>query len=70
MGIVTEVEKTLKLPRIAVAVLSIVFGVLILVFRDLLNILVGLFLIVWGILEAVKAGSAPTSPLAEQPEVA
>jgi len=62
MGIVAEVEKTLKMPRIAVAILSIIIGVLILVYPNLLNILVALFLIVWGVLEAVKAGSASTKP--------
>ena len=62
MGIVAEVEKTLKMPRIGVAVLAMVFGILILFMPTLLNYLVAVFLIVWGILEAVKAGSASTKP--------
>ncbi len=62
MGIVAEVEKTLKMPRIGVAVLAMVFGILILFMPTLLNYLVAVFLIVWGILEAVKAGSAPAKP--------
>ncbi|WP_400208889.1 DUF3096 domain-containing protein [Candidatus Methanomassiliicoccus intestinalis] len=31
------------------AIISIIFGILVIVFRDLLNWIVGIFLIIWGL---------------------
>jgi uncharacterized membrane protein HdeD (DUF308 family) len=55
MGIVSDIEKTLQIPRLGTALLAILFGILLLMIPQLLNYLIALGLIVWGIVEAVKA---------------
>lgn len=55
MGIVSDIEKTLQIPRLGTALLAILFGILLLMIPWLLNYLIAVGLIVWGIAEAVKA---------------
>ncbi len=64
MDVIGEIEKKYKIPRIFIAILAIIFGILILFEPQILNILVAIFLLVWGILEAVRAGSTTTRPQA------
>lgn len=65
MGIISDVEKALQIPRLGTALLAILLGALLLMIPWLLNYIVAVGLIVWGIAEAVKAsntssGSAST----------
>jgi hypothetical protein len=62
MGIVSEIESTLRVPRLTLAILAIIFGVLILLIPQIFIILVAVFLIVWGIMEVLKTGK-PANPL-------
>ena len=55
MGKVSDIEKTLQIPRLGTALLAILFGALLLMIPWLLNYLIAIGLIVWGIAEAVKA---------------
>ena len=55
MDLAAKLEKTFNIPRLALALLAIIFGVLVLVLPYILNVLVALFLIVWGIMEAMVA---------------
>jgi len=55
MGIVSDVEKTLQIPRLGTALLAILFGVLLLMVPWLLNYVIALGLIAWGVIEAIKA---------------
>jgi hypothetical protein len=58
MGIVSDIEKTLQIPRLGTALLAVLFGALLLMIPWLLNYLVAIGLIIWGIAEAVKASNA------------
>lgn len=60
MDVVREIETRYKVPRTVLAFLAIVFGVLILVFPIILPIVIALFLIVWGLMEAFNMGNAKT----------
>ena len=62
MGIVSDIERTLQIPRLGIALLAVLFGVLLLLIPHLLNYLIALGLIIWGIVEAVKASKASNSP--------
>ena len=53
MDLAAKLEKTFNIPRLALAFLAIIFGILVLVFPYILNVLVALFLIVWGLMEAL-----------------
>ena len=55
MDLASKLEKTFSIPRVALAFLAIVFGILVLVLPYILNLLVAIFLIVWGIMEAMVA---------------
>jgi Protein of unknown function (DUF3096) len=55
MGIVSEIENALQIPRLGTALLAILFGALLLMLPWLLNYMVAIGLIVWGISEAIKA---------------
>ncbi len=55
MDIAGKLERALNVPRLALAFLAIILGIVILIFRDILAILVALFLIVWGLMEAIGA---------------
>jgi uncharacterized membrane protein HdeD (DUF308 family) len=55
MDLASKLEKTFNIPRLALALLAIIFGILVLVLPYILNVLVALFLIVWGIMEAMVA---------------
>ena len=55
MDLASKLEKTFNIPRLALAFLAIIFGILVLVLPYILNVLVALFLIVWGIMEAMGA---------------
>ncbi len=55
MGIVSDIERTLQIPRLGMALLAILFGALLLLIPWLLNYLIAAGLIIWGIIEAVKA---------------
>ncbi len=55
MDLASKLEKTFNIPRLALAFLAIIFGILVLVLPYILNVLVALFLIVWGIMEAMVA---------------
>jgi len=55
MDLAGRLEKTFNIPRLALAFLAIIFGILVLVLPYILNVLVALFLIVWGIMEAMVA---------------
>ena len=61
MGIVSDIEKMLQIPRLGTALLAILLGALLLMIPWLLNYLVAIGLIIWGIAEAVKASKASTS---------
>jgi hypothetical protein len=58
MGIVSDIEKALQIPRLGTALLAILIGALLLMIPWLLNYLVAIGLIIWGIAEAVKASNA------------
>jgi len=58
MGIVSDIEKALQIPRLGTALLAILFGVLLLMIPWLLNYLIAVALIIWGIAEAMKASNA------------
>ena len=51
MDLAAKLEKTFNIPRLALAFLAIIFGILVLVFPYILNVLVALFLIIWGLME-------------------
>jgi uncharacterized membrane protein HdeD (DUF308 family) len=55
MDLASKLEKTFNIPRLALAFLAIIFGILVLVLPYILNVLVAIFLIVWGIMEAIVA---------------
>ena len=55
MDLAAKLEKTFNIPRLALALLAMIFGVLVLVLPYILNVVVALFLIVWGIMEAMVA---------------
>jgi len=55
MDLAGKLEKTFNIPRLALTLLAIIFGFLVLVLPYILNVLVALFLIVWGIMEAMVA---------------
>ena len=55
MDIAGKLEKTFNVPRLVLALLAILFGVIVLVVPYILNIIVALFLIVWGLMEAFRA---------------
>ncbi len=57
MGIVSDIEKTLQIPRLGTALLAILLGALLLMIPQLLNYLIAVGLIVWGISEGVKASN-------------
>ena len=54
MDIAGKLEKTFNVPRLALAFIAIVFGVIVLLVPDVLRIVVALFLIVWGLMEAFR----------------
>ncbi len=58
MGIVSDIEKTLQIPRLGTALLAILLGALLLMIPWLLNYILAVGLIVWGIAEAVKTSNA------------
>ncbi len=60
MDIAGKLERALNVPRLALAFLAIILGIVILIFRDILAILVALFLIVWGLMEAIGAWGKTT----------
>jgi len=55
MDLASKLEKTFNIPRLALAFLAIIFGILVLVLPYILSVLVAIFLIVWGIMEAMVA---------------
>jgi len=55
MDLASKLENTFNMPRLALALLAIIFGILVLVLPYILNVLVAIFLIVWGIMEAMVA---------------
>jgi hypothetical protein len=57
MGIVSNIEKALQIPRLGTALLAILLGALLLMIPWLLNYLIALGLIIWGVAEAVKASN-------------
>jgi uncharacterized membrane protein len=60
LDIAGKLEKTFNVPRLALALLAIIFGIIVLVVPYVLNIIVALFLIVWGLMEALRAtGKTP-----------
>lgn len=60
MDLAGKLEKTFNIPRLALAFLAIIFGVIVLIVPYTLNIIVALFLIVWGLMEALRAtGKTP-----------
>jgi len=61
MGIVSDIERALQIPRLGTALLAILLGALILMIPSLLNYLVAIGLIIWGIAEAVKASNTSKS---------
>ena len=60
MDLAAKLEKTFNIPRLALAFLAIIFGILVLVFTYILNVLVALFLILWGLMEALGSMGKPT----------
>ena len=60
MDLAAKLEKTFNIPRLALAFLAIIFGILVLVFPYILNVLVALFLILWGLMEALGSMGKPT----------
>src|SRR6266699_7249141 len=61
MGIVSDIEKTLQIPRLGTALLAILLGALRLLIPWLLTYLIAVGLIIWGIWEAVKASNTSKS---------
>ncbi|HZY47808.1 MAG TPA: DUF3096 domain-containing protein [Candidatus Bathyarchaeia archaeon] len=61
MGTLSDVEKTLQIPRLGTALLAVLFGVLLLLIPWLLNYVIALGLIAWGIAEAVRASDTSKS---------
>src|SRR5712691_1011093 len=61
MGIVSDIEKMLQIPRLGTALLAVLFGALLLMIPWLLNYLIAVGLIIWGIAEAVKASKTSGS---------
>jgi len=61
MGIVSDIEKALQIPRLGTALLAVLFGILLLMLPWLLNYLIAIGLIIWGIAEAVKASNTSSS---------
>ena len=61
LGIVSDIEKTLQIPRLGTALLAVLFGALLLMIPWLLNYLIAAGMIVWGIAEAVKASGTSKS---------
>ncbi|TMH95491.1 hypothetical protein E6H37_05280 [Candidatus Bathyarchaeota archaeon] len=61
MGIVSDIERTLQIPRLGTALLAILFGALLLMIPWLLNYLLAVGLIIWGIAEAVKVSKTSRS---------
>lgn len=61
MGIVSDIERTLQIPRLGTALLAILFGALLLMIPWLLNYLLAVGLIIWGIAEAVKVSKTSGS---------
>jgi Protein of unknown function (DUF3096) len=61
MDMADELSGTFRVPKALVAFLAIIVGVLILFFPYILNILIALFLVVWGLLKAAELGSKPRS---------
>ena len=59
MDVEKELEATFKIPATVLAFLAIIFGILVLFFPYILNILIAFFLIVWGLMKAVELGSRP-----------
>ena len=57
MGIVSDIERTLQIPRLGTALLAILLGALLLMIPWLLNYLVAIGLLIWGIAEAIKASN-------------
>ena len=55
MDIAGKLEKTFNVPRLLLAFLAIIFGAIVLLIPYILNIIVALFLIVWGLMEAFRA---------------
>lgn len=55
MDIAGKLEKTFNVPRLAIAILAIVFGIIVLLIPYVLSVVVALFLIVWGLMEALRA---------------
>ncbi len=60
MDLAAKLEKTFNIPRLVLAFLAIIFGILVLVFPYILNVLVALFLILWGLMEALGSMGKPT----------
>ncbi len=60
MDLAAKLEKTFNIPRLTLAFLAIIFGILVLVFPYILNVLVALFLILWGLMEALGSMGKPT----------
>lgn len=48
MGIVSDIEKALQIPRLGTALLAILLGALLLMIPWLLNYIIAVGLIVWG----------------------
>lgn len=61
MGIVSDIENMLQIPRLGIALLAILFGALFLMLPWLLNYVIAVGLVVWGIAEAVKASNTSGS---------
>ncbi|HEX9430534.1 MAG TPA: DUF3096 domain-containing protein [Candidatus Bathyarchaeia archaeon] len=61
MGMVSDIEKALQIPRLGTALLAILFGILLLMIPWLLNYLIAVGLIIWGIAEAVRASKTSKS---------
>jgi len=61
MGIVSDIEKTLQIPRLGTALLAVLFGALLLMIPWLLNYLIAVGLIIWGIAEAVMVSKTSGS---------
>ncbi|HEX9430358.1 MAG TPA: DUF3096 domain-containing protein [Candidatus Bathyarchaeia archaeon] len=60
MDIAGKLERTFNVPRLALAFLAIIFGIIVLIIPYILNLIVALFLIVWGLMEAFRAtGKSP-----------
>ncbi len=49
MGIVSDIEKTLQIPRLGTALLAILLGALLLMIPWLLNYLIAVGLIIWNL---------------------